>query len=221
MPSFYINTYRPLVATKAGRDASEIHDLPPLIDGSIRREPDLEHAFPAISCLCRASKFAPRLKVGDVVTYFTAKGRYQKEFRHWRLTAVLEVHDVFATHSAAAEWYRKHNLTLPNNCMVPGNAANPLELSHRIYRGGAKANGAETHRSWDAEYRARAMKHKVFVVCQRLFRRLTWDAPVVTDNHLKDALGFLPGTQNPRALTMEDYRKLMSVLRIAVPLCVQ
>ena len=56
MPNYYLNSYAPLVSTAAGRKAWELHELPPFIDGSIRREPDLEHEFPSISCLCRAGK---------------------------------------------------------------------------------------------------------------------------------------------------------------------
>jgi len=75
-PKYFLTTYTPLVATKDGRVASEKHGIPPFVDGSIRREPDLEHAVPSISCLCRAGKFAPRFQVGDIVGYMTCKGRY-------------------------------------------------------------------------------------------------------------------------------------------------
>lgn len=76
MPFFYLNTYVPLAASKAGRDASDRYKIAPFVDGSIRREPDLEHPFPAITCLCRADKFAPRLIPGDIVAYMLRKDRY-------------------------------------------------------------------------------------------------------------------------------------------------
>ena len=71
-PRYFLSSYKPLVWTTFGRAAALKHGLLPFIDGSIRREPDLEHEHPSISCLCRAGKFAPRLRVGDVVGYITA-----------------------------------------------------------------------------------------------------------------------------------------------------
>lgn len=62
MPRFYLVTYRPLAYSVAGRKAAEAHGIPPFVDGSIRREPDLESAYPSISCLCRTARFAPRLR---------------------------------------------------------------------------------------------------------------------------------------------------------------
>src|SRR5687768_14841588 len=106
MPRFFINTYKPLAINRAGRAASEIHRLPPFIDGSIRREPDLEHELPSISCLCRAGKFAPRLRVGDIVAYLTTKHSFGRGTVDRRITAVLRVIRVFADHEAAAQWFR-------------------------------------------------------------------------------------------------------------------
>ena len=45
MGRLFLNTYAALVATPAGREASKRFGLPPFIDGSIRREPDLEAVF--------------------------------------------------------------------------------------------------------------------------------------------------------------------------------
>ena len=42
----FLVTYAPLVATAAGRTASENRGIAPFVDGSIRREPDLEQPFP-------------------------------------------------------------------------------------------------------------------------------------------------------------------------------
>src|ERR1043166_992916 len=103
MPKCYINSYRPLVSTAEGRRASEKHRVPPFVDGSIRREPDLEHAFPSITCLCRAKQFTPRLHVGDYIAFMTVKGSYDRRTEHRRLTAVLEVLKVRPNHSEAAK----------------------------------------------------------------------------------------------------------------------
>src|ERR1700683_5560370 len=112
-PRAFLVSYTPLVATPHGRNAAAQFRLPPFIDGSIRREPDLEIDWPSISCLCRAGKFAPRLRVGDWVCYMTKK---QGNMR--RLAAVLCVAHVFDSHAQAANWYNNHSLKLPSNCMV-------------------------------------------------------------------------------------------------------
>lgn len=216
MPTFYINTYAPLVSSKAGIAASETHGLRPFIDGSIRREPDLEHACPSISCLCRAGKFAPRLETGDVVAYLTKKAKFKTKVRHRRLTAVLQVHEVCESHKAAAKWYRKHNYALPSNCMVAGNMANSLDRSHRHWSGGACVSEKQTHQEWDAEYKRRAKEHPCFVICHIRFLKLTWDAPIVTDAHLVNVFGHVPSTQNPGALELRHHRKLMKALKIPV-----
>ncbi|MCC5787224.1 MAG: hypothetical protein JJU33_11050 [Phycisphaerales bacterium] len=130
-PGFYFVTFRPLVSTKAGREASERYSLPPFVDGSIRREPDFEHEMPAISCLCRGGNFAPRLLVGDHVAYATVKGRYDGHPAHRRLVAMLRVEGLFDSHEAAAAWYNAEGIALPNNLMVPGNKAKPLAHSVR------------------------------------------------------------------------------------------
>ena len=221
MPKFYINTYGPLVATRAGRDAAAAFSLSPFIDGSIRREPDLEHDFPAISCLCRADKFAPRLEPRDVVAYMTKKDSYGQRIRHWRLTAVLEVLVVLPSHQKAAGWYRSQNLPLPSNCWVRGNPARPFEQSHRIYRAGSCTGAARTFREWDASYRLRSMQFGTFVVCKPLFRDLSWDAPVVQDGDLINVFGKVPGTHNPGARTFAECRALMKRLRIGVVLAAQ
>ena len=118
----YLVTYRPLLQTRLGRQAVKEHGLPRFIDGSCRREPDFESAYPSITALCRGSRFAPRLHPGDHVIYITTKGSYLgRRERHWRLTSVLQVLHRFASHEQAASWYRERNLALPSNCMVAGN----------------------------------------------------------------------------------------------------
>lgn len=212
MPSCYFNTYEPLVASRAGRIASEQFGIPPFVDGSIRREPDLEHRFPSISCLCRAGKFAPRLKVNDLVAYLTRKRSDQ------RLTAVLQVLHTFPSHEDAAEWYSERKLPLPANCMVPGNSPKPLAQSHRIVRVGTCLDDAQAIRRWDAEYRGRARAHKVFVVCKPLYRELSWDALVIKKDDFLESLGRVPGTQNPGAIKIGDFLLFMRHVGVSVSL---
>lgn len=199
MPSCYLNTYHPMAGTKSGRDACQRDGIEPFVDGSIRREPDLEHPFPSISCLCRAGKFAPRLRVGDTVVYLTVKGRYCGiRIPHWRLTAVLKVERIFATHVDAARWYHSQDLPLPSNCMVPGNPPKALRQSNCKYRpvGCAKPN----QQSWDNGYKKRAAANGTFIVCTPRFIDLSLSAPVVESRHWMRALGRIPPTLNPPSI---------------------
>jgi hypothetical protein len=190
-PRVFVNTYQPIVVTRYGIDACDRYGIPPMVDGSIRREPDLEHDWPSISCLCRKDKFAARLRVGDRVVYLTTKGRYgEAEPRpHWRLAAVLRVVRLFDSHAEAATWYEGRGLVLPSNCMVPGNRAVPLAHTHMRGRlraaakaagcgtkgrrgcGGGSCGGDDVHGAWDRIYRNRAKAHGRFVVRRAEFKR--------------------------------------------------
>jgi hypothetical protein len=220
MARCYLNSYIPLVANVVGRQAAERFALPPLIDGSIRREPDLEHDYPGISGLCRTDKFAPRLQIGDRVAYMTNKRDLGTAAPHHRLTAVLEVVEVRPTHEAAAAWYRNNGLPLPSNCMVPGNRPKPLEQSHRICSCEPKAVGDDLLQVWDEEYQERARQYPIFVVCRPLFCDLSWNAPIVKDEHFTRAFGQPPSTQNPGALdgsAFDTFLKLVDVHLVTPP----
>lgn len=211
-------TYTPLVATKAGRDACEHYGLPPFIDGSIRREPDLEHAYPSISCLCRAGKFAPRLREHDVVVYWTKKARYGTPIAHRRLTAILRVLQVFESHADAAAWYRDRGLPLPSNCLVPGNPPNPVSRTHRRSQHSHLKGEDEFVRRWELGYQARARRFGCFLACEPLLTvTLGWDAPIVHDEVLTQVFGHVPATQNPGALNTAILPVLLERLGIDVP----
>ncbi|HEY4313608.1 MAG TPA: hypothetical protein VGN12_29415 [Pirellulales bacterium] len=218
---FYLVTYTPLVASRAGREACEAHHLQPFIDGSIRREPDLEHTSPSISCLCRAARFAPRLLPGDLVGYMTVKRRYWGyDHVHRRFTAVLQVRGVFSSHDDAASWYRSRNLTLPSNCMVDGNPPKPLSQSHRIHKDSGRFDDERLLRRWDNGYRKRSENELgTFLICDHVIHpKLGWDAPVVEDDNLRSVFGGkIPGTQNPGARSIDEFLNLMAVLGIRVP----
>lgn len=216
----YLNTYAPLVATAAGRAAAEKFDILPFVDGSIRREPDLEHRFPSISCLCRADKFAPRLQIDDVVAYMTKKNRFGTGVRHYRLTAVLKVKAIFENHLSAAEWYISQGQQLPNNCMVPDNGAKPLDESHRFDGFQDNVSDALRHRRWDNAYKWRANQFGTFVACHALFSDLTWNARVIEDDAFTNAFGRMPGTRNPGALPADEFWAFLESLEIRVrPSC--
>jgi hypothetical protein len=219
MSSFFISTYVPLISTRAGREAAAQYAHPPFIDGSIRREPDLEGKYPSITCLCRADKFAPRLNHGDVVAYMTRKGRYgDVPFAHRRLTAVLQVKEVFESHKAAASWYRARKLKLPKNCFVPGNRPLLLSHSHRLFDSSTCVGDRRTLQAWDSVYRERSEAYGTFVICKKLIRDLSWNAPIVTDKHLVETFGRIPGTQNPGALKSRDLKRLLKVIGLRVSL---
>lgn len=213
-PRLYINTYAPLITSTAGVRASDRQGIPPFVDGSIRREPDLESEFPSISCLCRCGHFAPRLREGDHVIYMARKARYRKSFRHWRMTALLRVIKLFDSHAQAAAWYRAQRLPLPGNCMVPDNRPLPLSKSHERTRH-AGCTAAKVVRDWDATYQDRANRYPRFVVCGALWRDLSWDAPVVREEDLRAVFRRVPGSRNPGALPLSHLTPLLD--RLGIP----
>lgn len=213
---FFLNSYVPLVETAYGREAASRHDLPPFIDGAIRREPDLEHRYPSISCLCRRDKFAPRLLAGDVVMYITRKGRYRSKHRHWRATTVLHVEQTFDSHAAAAEWYEGEGLTVPSNCMVAGNPSAPISHSHRLHVSGHLDDARLLH-TWDRGYAARAQENGCFVVCKPIWRCLDWTAPEIQEDDFRAVFDRVPGTRNPGAWPISYLPKLARRLRVDVP----
>lgn len=212
--ALYLVTFAPLAATPFGRKAVERYGLPPFIDGSIRREPDLEHAVPSISCLCRAGKFAPRLQVGDAIAYMTTKRTFGGGPNRRHLAAILRPQRLFDSHAEAAEWYRGQSLPLPSNCMVAGNEPQPLDRSHGI-ADNRHPDLSERHRKWDQGYRYRARTYGRFIACEVVFRCLGWDAPVVHDADLKAVFGKKPGTQNPGRLPIDHVEPFMKRLQIA------
>lgn len=215
MANLYLNTYAPLVATASGRAASETHGLLPFVDGSIRREPDLQHPMPSISCLCRGSKFAPRLRPDDRVIYMTKKARYGHPQRHWRMTAVLRVSRMFESHARAAAWYAENGLCVPSNCMVEGNPPNPLDHSHRQNTNKHLPDTKFLQR-WDAGYRFRSKQNGTFVACEPLWVDLTWNAVAVHEEDLQHVFGKVPATRNPGALPIMFLEPLLARLRVEV-----
>lgn len=209
---YYLNSYVPLAASPRGRAAAAQFQIPPFVDGSIRRELDLEHAMPAITCLCRRDKFAPRLNVGDTVGYMTVKRRFGSSKPHRRLTAVLRVEEKLESHAAAAEWYRNRGYPLPSNCMVPDNPAQPLDRSHRCHRCADTMMDDDLHAAWDRSYWKRAHEFGTVLICRIIHHSLDRGAPVVTDSDLKRHFRDIPGTQNPGALSEDSFRKFIRAL---------
>ncbi len=182
----YLVTYNPVCSNKKGRAAATYHKLPRFIDGSTRKEPDLELTYPSISSLCRGKNFAPRLEVGDIVIYLTKKGTYDGlKPSHYRLTAILSVMEVFDNHSDAAEWYMKNDIRIPSNCMVKGNK--PVHAAKTIVTGCETAESA---------YNYRSKQHSKFLACENVVRPNLVNPPVLDVKSIFTS--GIPGTQNPK-----------------------
>jgi hypothetical protein len=208
-PRVYLCSYWPLCKTVGGRRAVLKFGLPPFVNGMSRREPDFEHALPAITASSRGRNFAPRLHPGDTVVYTTTKGRWgDVPAPHWRLVAVLEVAHRFETHAEAAAWYRAEGLPLPSNCVVDGNPPLPVPLT---LHHGRPHDGA-----WDDVCVGRAAETGTLLAC--LPRLVELHAPaVVTQEALLSLFGTVPNTRTPpeiseaaldRLLTLADTRPL-------------
>ncbi len=201
--SIYLVTYCPLNINQSGCKAMRKHNLPPYIDGGCRREPDLQSAFPSISAVCRAGKFAPRLKVGDTVVYITFLDRATDT---WRMTAILEVREWFKSHKDAAAWYRKQGLPLPSNCLVKDNDPQPLDHTHHrsdacempVKPRGCQPTGDITLREWDEGYQERVRDYPMFLRCEALYPVDLYNPPILTREDIKRIFGKMPSTRNPR-----------------------
>ncbi len=199
----YLASYWPLVKTRAGRQAALKFGLPPFVNGMSRREPDFEHAWPAISASSRGRNFAPRLREGDTVVYITTKGLYgERPERHWRLVAVLEVARRFETHAAAARWYRAEGLPLPSNCVARGNPPVPLPFT---------MDHGKLADTWDATCIHRAAEVGTLLACRPRYLRLRRPPPLFEEDFLR-LFGRVPNTRTPPEITS---RALDELLRLA------
>lgn len=209
--SAYLVTYRPLCRTRAGREACTLFEIPPFVDGSCRREPDLQSEFPSISALCRAGQLAPRLNVGDTVAYVTKLGRYGEGIHHWRLTALLEVSERFDSHGEAAAWYRERGLSIPANCVVPSNPPLPLRLTDafltpELRRATLGRSPRDVVRVWDKAYQRRAAQWGSFRVCTTHFLELH-EPPRIDRIDWMEWFGGVPPTRAPFPLSPEHWRR--------------
>lgn len=208
--SAFIVTYRPLAITARGRNAASQFGLPAFVDGSCRREPDLESHLPSISALCRLSKFAPRLKKDDEVLYLTVKSSFgQPTDTHYRVVAHLKVKEVFPSHSDAAAWYTNQGYAVPSNCMVSGNPPIPYAqtngLTGRKYRNYSEAVRLNF---WDGTYRKRSRQVGVFLACEPLWVELH-QPPKLLVADLVEIFGRVPGTQTPPEISVDEINAVL------------
>lgn len=209
----WYNSFGPLSSTVAGRAAVDRYGLPPFVDGSCRREPDFESAYPSISSLCRFRQFAPRLREGDLVVYVTNKKSFgPRAPAERRLVAVLRVAHRFKSHKLAAQWYRGHGLPLPGNCLVRGNPPLSLDRTHQSTPPDCDAQdtGDAIIRVWDEAYQYRSRACGAFLVCEPLFRELH-HPPVLTDGVLLQIRDPVPRPQSAIKLGDEQLRRLLGL----------
>lgn len=175
--NYWINTYHPLAASPSGPWTTHQPALPPYVDASCRREPDLEAQRPAITGLCRTAA-VKRLHCDDVVAYFTVKRIYEGGAApHRRLTAVLRVVAEERSHANAARWYERHDFPLPRNIMVPGNGPLPLAQTEGGYRGDdgevvlpkSSQDEARVLQHWEKLYQQRRYDVGAVRVCEPIY----------------------------------------------------
>lgn len=200
----FLNSYDPLIGCSERTATIADRNIPPYVDRSCRREPDLESAFPSITALCRASLFVSRISKGDFIIYRTNKGKYENvRLRHWRIVALLEAIEVLASHDAAAEWYAQRRLPIPTNCMIRGNHPKPFEESFPR----KSTPPVTTLRAWDGQYLKRARQCGIFVVCKPVFLDIR-TPPVWTDADEDEVFRQRVGTRNPPAISMEQLQAI-------------
>jgi hypothetical protein len=212
--SCYINQFRPLAETLHGRNAIAKHNLPPFIDASCRREPDLESQFPSITAICREEYFAPRLQEGDVVAYMTKDIVYPPETESARrLVAVLRVEKSWLehrsqrgleAHTQAAAWYQRQGLPVPSNCMVSDEGRMSMDRTDCF---------KSDLEDWDAVYRLRAIKCGAFHACEKIFCDVN-NPPRLTNPQLLEWFRTIPDTRSLPPLTPKDFATLLRWLAV-------
>ena len=201
--AYRLCSYRPISSTAGGRDAAARFGIPAFVDGSCRREPDLEAKYPSITTLCRFDRFAPHLQKGHRIAYITVKRGYASDEPHWRLVACLRVIERFENHADAAAWYRGKRLAVPNNCMVPGNP--PMAVERTL-------SPRRELRSWNAGYGDRAKSRGTFLVCEAEALNLI-APPKLTTRDFVRIFRRVPSTRTPPKIKPEEYEQLLRLLR--------
>ncbi len=198
MPNYFLNTFWP----RSWNNWPSPYPDPPYCDSSIRREPDFEHRYPSISCLCRKGKFAPRLAKEDEILYMTVLWTFPGDDQPgWHVVASLRVIETFISHKAAAVWYRERHLQLPSNCMVVGNGPLPI----------ARSGGGRPLAEWEAEYAERARVHGTFAVCEPTRMDLV-RPPQILRQELVGIFGGIPGTQAGKKISKREFDSLCALL---------
>lgn len=209
--SVFLNSFTPLAVNPNGREAVRVHNLPPFIDGSCRREPDFENPFPAITGLCRTDRLVPRLSVGDLVIYITVKRKYGNKEKHWKFIGVLEVIERPGSHEEAYEWYMKKQVPVSQNVICKATTPHPYDMTHQITR--HKVEGHADVPRWDADYRYRARKYPQVAMCQTWNNQLFLHTPsIITDEQMVQIFNRLPVTQTPPKLSEAEWQRFQEAM---------
>jgi hypothetical protein len=195
----HLNSSKPLIQNKHGRNASQIFGISKFLDGSIRTEPSLNYSFPAITSCCRP-QFVKRLNVGDRIVYQTVKIK-----NLWYIIATLEVVYIAKNHKEAAKWYQNNGVSLPANIMVKENKHVALEKTVGIE--GAVGESVE---EWDEWYLNRSKEVSQVAICKPIYVNI--DNPIgLTKQQYLENFGKIFGTQNPTYLTDEQFNKFNKI----------
>ena len=195
-------TYEPMIfkKRKENKIVKNKVDILPYLDASFRTEPSLNVEYPGISSLCRGEKLAPKLKKGDKVVYIAKKNKYDQDFKHRRLVAILAVIEIKNCHYAASKWYEENNYTLPKNCIVDGNP--PLSFDKTTVKDQSTIDEREK------VYNYRAKKYPKFNICKKIYLNLEIP-PIITEEKMKEIFdNKIPVIQNYKILNENQYREL-------------
>jgi len=195
----HLNSSKPLIQNKHGRNASQIFSIPPFLDGSIRTEPSLNSSFPAITSCCRP-QFVKRLNVEDNIIYQTTKIK-----NLWYIIAILKVVFIAKTHKQAGEWYENKDLSLPANIMIKKNKHVALEKTVGIE--GAVGDSIE---EWDEWYFNRSKECSKVAICKPIYINIENPIGLTKQQYLK-IFGKIFGTQNPAYITDEELNKFIKI----------
>jgi hypothetical protein len=170
------------------------YQLNPYIDGSCRREPDLENPFPSITALCRQSSFATKLWPNSVIVYISL-GDTDLKNPNYRLIAILKASKRFDNHFLASRWYRENNISIPSNCLIPTNDPQPFDktiskftnkkgIEHFLQKEAIQQEiiGQRIINSWDREYQEKSERWPTFIVTKPKFNAIVEDIepPIIT-----------------------------------------
>lgn len=195
-------TYEPLCMKAKGRKiVAENPLVKPYFDASFRREPSFECKYPGITSLCRKSKLAPLLQVGDRVVYITKKDYYGQNVKNWRVVAILEVEYVMQSHQEAANWYKDKGVPLPSNCIIEGNK--------RLTINETSVTSEKKIKKFEGGYQQRVKEIPQYNICRKI--KSEFETPkIITEQDMKIIFNKIPGTQNPKNLDEQQFNYFLN-----------
>jgi hypothetical protein len=151
-----------------------------------------------------------------VLVYITNKSPVHPEGR--RLPAILELNEPFASHAAAAAWYRANGQRVPNSCIVPGNDPVPMDLTDPKLT--CTKEEFPDSKAWSQEkYVPRAKRCEQCFSCRVVHLKL--DGPPIVDDefwdlHLKGGLPSERMQNSGHPITQRFYDALLTHAGIQV-----